>query len=161
MQSTTTSYTGSCLCNTIRYSLEGAPITTVLCHCKNCKKSSGSSFQANLFFKQDVCSLRPYHQSVTNPCQQLTFLAGENRLMHYFDRNTDSGGTPTRSFCSVCGSNVITTNESSDFVRGHVIVMSGCLDDDATFQPKQEFYCKDKCGWMEILVGTQKFNGMT
>ncbi|KAH7405883.1 DUF636 domain protein [Phaeosphaeria sp. MPI-PUGE-AT-0046c] len=135
---------GSCLCNSIRYKLDGAPITTVLCHCKNCKKSSGSSFQANLFFKQD----------------QLTFLAGEDKLTQYIDRNTDSGGTPIRSFCRICGSKVISTNESSDFVRGHVIVMSGCLDGDVKFEPKQEFYCKDKCGWIEVLVDTQNFESM-
>jgi hypothetical protein len=53
------SSTGSCLCKTIRYTLHGAPITRVLCHCKNCKKASGSSFQANLFFKQDVRNNHP------------------------------------------------------------------------------------------------------
>lgn len=63
-------------------------------------------------------------------------------------------------FCNVCGSNVITTNEESEFVKGKVIVMSGCLDGDAKFEPKQEFYCKDKCAWMEIRTATETFEGM-
>jgi hypothetical protein len=63
-------------------------------------------------------------------------------------------------FCSICGSNVITTNETSDFVKGHVIVMSGCLDGETKFEPKQEFYCKDRCGWMDVTLDTQKFQGM-
>jgi hypothetical protein len=94
--------------------------------------------------------------------KQLTFTAGEDKLTHYFDGDTDSGGTPTRSFCSVCGSNVVTTNEGSAFVRGKVIVMSGCLDGDGgEFMPELEFYEKDKCAWMRVLVETQKFEGMT
>lgn len=97
---------------------------------------------------------------VLNTLQQLTFLAGEDKLIQYADRNTDSGGAPIRSFCSICGSNVITTNELSDLVRGHVIVMSGCLDGETKFEPRHEFFCKDKCGWMDILVETQKFESM-
>ncbi|CAI6333168.1 unnamed protein product [Periconia digitata] len=50
-------YKGSCLCGAITYTLTGEPVTTVLCHCRNCQKSSGSSFQANLFYKQEVDSL--------------------------------------------------------------------------------------------------------
>jgi len=40
-------------------------------------------------------------------------------------------------------------------------VMSGCLDDEAKFVPKQEFYCKDKCGFVDVKMRTQKFEGMT
>ena len=98
---------------------------------------------------------------LTAQLQQLTFLSGENKLAKYLDRDTDSGSAPLRIFCSICGSNVITTNEQSDFVRGHVIVMSGCLDDEAKFVPKQEFYCKDKCGFVDVKMRTQKFEGMT
>jgi hypothetical protein len=56
----------------------------------------------------------------------------------------------------------VTTNEGSAFVRGKVIVMSGCLDGDGgEFMPELEFYEKDKCAWMRVLVETQKFEGMT
>ncbi|KAF2819888.1 DUF636 domain protein [Ophiobolus disseminans] len=145
MTSANTINNGSCLCGAIRYTLNGKPMTTVLCHCKNCKKSSGSSFQANLFFKQD----------------QLTFLSGEDTLRKYQDHDTNSCGAPLRMFCSVCGSNVITTNEQSDFVRGNVIVMSGCLEGVTSFEPELEFYCKDKCGFVDVKTKTQKYEKMT
>lgn len=74
--------------------------------------------------------------------------------------DTDSGDALLRMFCSNCGSNVITANERSDFVRGHVIVMSGCFDGAAEFEPKQEFYCKDKCGFIHSGMKTQKFENM-
>ena len=68
-------------------------------------------------------------------------------------------------FCSICGSNIITTNELNDFVRGHVIVMSGCLEragkeGEVNFEPRQEFYCKNKRGWIEVKGTTEKFEGM-
>jgi hypothetical protein len=36
--------TGSCLCGAIRYTLEGEPFLTGLCHCLDCRKESGSMF---------------------------------------------------------------------------------------------------------------------
>ena len=36
--------TGSCLCGQVRYSLEGEPFLTGLCHCADCRKESGSVF---------------------------------------------------------------------------------------------------------------------
>lgn len=55
---------------------------------------------------------------------------------------------------------MITTNETSEFVKGKVIVMTGCLDGDVQVEPKQEFYVKDRCAWIGVLDGTQKFQGM-
>ncbi|KAF1913617.1 DUF636 domain protein [Ampelomyces quisqualis] len=122
-------FTGSCLCSTIRYTIRGEPTIAVMCHCSNCKKTSGSAFQANLLFKHE----------------QLTFLSGELKLTDCLDTTTASGSTRTRSFCSVCGSNVLATNESSPYVRGYVIIMTGCLDGDFTFEPSVEYFCKDRC----------------
>lgn len=51
---TETAITGNCLCGTVQYELSGPPIINVLCHCKNCKKSTGSSFMANSIFKKTV-----------------------------------------------------------------------------------------------------------
>lgn len=36
--------TGSCLCGQVRYSLEGEPIRTGICHCGDCRKESGAMF---------------------------------------------------------------------------------------------------------------------
>ncbi|PVH94668.1 DUF636 domain protein [Periconia macrospinosa] len=144
-------YKGSCLCKAIQYTITGTPLTTVLCHCTNCKKSSGSSFQANLFFKKDC----------------LNFQSGQDKLSTYADAATDSGGIPHRSFCSVCGSNILSTNDSHDLVKDLVIITSGCLDGWPTgegekeFRPVQEYYCKRKVEWVRVLGETKEFEGMT
>lgn len=65
-----------------------------------------------------------------------------------------------RLFCSICGINVITTNEGSEFVKGKVIVMSGCLDVKDEFPLQQDIYCRDRCAWMEVLSRTKRYDGM-
>ena len=35
---------GSCACGNVKYKVEGNPLFTQACHCKNCKLSTGSSF---------------------------------------------------------------------------------------------------------------------
>lgn len=39
--------TGGCLCGKVRYSVEGEPKITGLCHCADCRKESGSMFSTN------------------------------------------------------------------------------------------------------------------
>jgi len=46
---------GSCLCKSVQYTLRGNPITFRVCHCMNCKKSTGSAFMTNVFFFDEVC----------------------------------------------------------------------------------------------------------
>ncbi|WP_425475918.1 GFA family protein [Mesorhizobium yinganensis] len=36
--------TGGCMCGEVRFRVEGEPIRTGLCHCKDCRKYSGSAF---------------------------------------------------------------------------------------------------------------------
>lgn len=37
---------GGCLCGRIRYAVSGPPVRTGLCHCADCRKTSGSAFVA-------------------------------------------------------------------------------------------------------------------
>jgi hypothetical protein len=57
---------GSCLCGSIKYTLSGAPSTTVLCHCISCKKSSGSAFKANGFYQASVIIPLPAQFHINN-----------------------------------------------------------------------------------------------
>ena len=36
--------TGKCLCGIVKYELKSLPLTSGVCHCKNCQRSSGSAF---------------------------------------------------------------------------------------------------------------------
>jgi hypothetical protein len=37
-------YSGSCLCGSVRLSVRGAPTRVGLCHCTDCRQESGSAF---------------------------------------------------------------------------------------------------------------------
>jgi len=38
--------TGGCLCGSVRFTVEGEPLRTGLCHCATCRRESGSLFTA-------------------------------------------------------------------------------------------------------------------
>lgn len=35
--------TGGCLCGAVRYRIEGDPLLTAVCHCRNCQRQAGSA----------------------------------------------------------------------------------------------------------------------
>jgi len=56
-------HTGSCLCKTIQYQVQGQLSTFALCHCENCAKASGSSFMSNWWFEKGVSRTIPWFAS--------------------------------------------------------------------------------------------------
>lgn len=45
---------GSCLCGTVAFDVVGQPLKFLYCHCRSCRKSSGSVHAANLAFGGDA-----------------------------------------------------------------------------------------------------------
>ncbi|KAJ5605925.1 DUF636 domain protein [Penicillium lagena] len=133
--------TGSCLCGHIRYEVSRAPVTTLLCHCDNCRKCTGSSFMANSFYSKE----------------QLRIIAGEDVLKVYEDKNQESGRVLSRSFCSNCGSPLFTTSQGIPEGENAVAITSGTMDlepSKSEWTPLQEFFCQKRRGWLPSLEGT-------
>ncbi|OWV88455.1 aldehyde-activating protein [Rhizobium sp. N122] len=80
--------TGSCLCGAVAYRVEGEPLRVGLCHCADCRKSSGSAF---VFF---AVWPRP-------------------AFSHSGEIATFAG----RSFCPVCGSRLFCLQEDAAEIR--------------------------------------------
>ena len=38
--------TGGCLCGAVRYECTGEPVFSLLCHCRDCQRQSGSAYAA-------------------------------------------------------------------------------------------------------------------
>ncbi len=98
---------GGCLCGAVRYETEAEPVTTAVCHCRNCQKQSGSALSVIVAF----------------PAGSLT-TTGDS-LTAYEDRGV-SGKTVLRYFCNRCGSPLITRAEFSPDVE---FIKAGTLDD--------------------------------
>jgi hypothetical protein len=68
---------GSCLCGGVQFRVTGEPLRVGLCHCKDCRKTSGSVFHAYAIWP---------HQAIETTGITSTY--------------------GTRSFCPTCGSRV-------------------------------------------------------
>lgn len=170
------SLAGSCLCGAVRYSISGEPARKVLCHCTNCKKSSGTMFATNGFYAETVSSnyksMSPLLLFLTWPCcvflplhplQQVSMDdSSKQALQKYTDKSSDSGGILSRSFCSTCGSNMFV--HASNF-PGVIVVASGTLDgvDSLDWKPEYEFFCKRRGAWLESAGAPteQQFQSMS
>ena len=45
----TKTLTGSCLCGSVRYTVQGEPQRAFHCHCSRCRKATGTGHASNLF----------------------------------------------------------------------------------------------------------------
>ena len=83
-------------------------------------------------------------------------LQGQESIKTYHNNATDSGATLARSFCSICGSLLFTTNETDPARAGIILVGIGTLDGEKSFKPEHEFYCKRRFNFPPELQGTTK-----
>ena len=75
-----------CNCKQVEISVTGVDKGAVLCHCSNCQKASGSAFAHN-------------HRLFPS---ELQIVKGNDLVKQYQDRDTKSGNTLNRHFCSNC-----------------------------------------------------------
>ena len=125
---------GSCLCGAITYTLNAPPFQAILCHCRNCRKSSGTAFMTNCFYPTTSLHIT-HHLSPTT-------------LKGYADHDTVTGATVERQFCGTCGSSLFALNDQHEEM---VVVANGSVDEgveNEILRPKLEFFCKDQRAWM-------------
>ena len=127
---------GSCLCRRILYELNGAPSTTVLCHCGNCRSACGSCFAVNGRYAKE----------------QLTIPQGQDVLRTFDDAQIDSGSTIHHSFCGTCGSPLFITH--SDYTDMVSVAMGSMEDQQQGWRPEQELYCKRRLGFLHRVEGS-------
>lgn len=117
---------GGCNCGKIRYRADSAPLVVAQCHCRNCRRQSGSAFSVNLLFKGSAIS---HHGELTV----------------YEDRDTFSGNAVLRKFCGTCGSPVF--SETTDG-KGLLIVKAGTLDDPDPYVPTVAVWTDSALAWV-------------
>ncbi|GGB98840.1 hypothetical protein GCM10011494_16640 [Novosphingobium endophyticum] len=130
-------YEGGCHCGTVRYRVEGEPVHAALCHCRDCRKSSGAPMVAWAAFASDNFALTAGEPSVYN---------GTGQSMRYF--------------CPSCGSGVYFVNE--EVLPGLVDIQIATLDDPDAFPPQAHIQIAERIGWMtgtEALPQFERFPG--
>ncbi|KAI9802301.1 MAG: hypothetical protein M1833_001807 [Piccolia ochrophora] len=125
---------GSCYCREITYEVTLASpddARTSLCHCKNCKKWTGSAFGITTKIAKDTFKIT----------------AGTPKE-HVMDNG--SGTMLHREFCATCGAGILEYGENAgDFIY----ITYGTLDEPEKLPPKGEFFCKVKASWLPEIPG--------
>ncbi|TNY23604.1 Mss4-like protein [Rhodotorula diobovata] len=122
------SVTGFCNCRAVSVELlDGLASETILCHCTNCRASSGSLF-ATIMFKP----------------RESVVIHGAEHVKRYADKKTDAGTTLNRNFCGTCGSPVYSfLSETPD----NLVIRAGLFEPKTLPPPCVEVFGKRMEVW--------------
>ncbi len=130
-------YTGGCTCGAIRFAIEGEPLLSNQCQCRDCQRMSGTGHGSYLSFQR---------KGVTHN--------GQAKL---WDSIGDSGNVKTRAFCPTCGSPVyITFSAMPDIFTVH----AASLDDPSRFKPQMVMYGVRGHAWDHLDPSLPTFDRM-
>lgn len=118
--------TGGCQCGAVRYEVSGEAAHHALCHCRDCRASSGAPAMAWMAF----------------PAAGFRVTQGEAR-------GFNSSGASQRFFCGNCGTGLYFVNE--EMLPGIVDIQSATLDDAEAHPPGAQIQVAERLGWMAHL----------
>ena len=124
-----TNYNGSCACGQVTYSILNEPFFTQACHCKDCKKSTGSSFVVHSMVHEDDFSIDGNIESTDLP--------------------TGSGAGQRAYFCTNCGVYLYCKYKIAE-VEKRLAIRSKTLDNPNQFPPEAHIFVKDKDPWINL-----------
>ena len=126
-------YLGSCLCGNIQYEVDGEFENFFLCHCKSCRKDTGSAHAANLFSSK----------------AKLKWVKGENEVREFNYKNSGH----IKAFCPNCSSAL----PNIQLNKTLLVVPAGSLDTDIDITPTGHIYLKEKAVWDYNLENAPKY----
>ncbi|EIN09592.1 hypothetical protein PUNSTDRAFT_65935, partial [Punctularia strigosozonata HHB-11173 SS5] len=129
---------GSCACRKVKYEVKGDPIECYICHCTQCRKSTGSSFHTIGLFKEE--NFRITH--------------GAESLRAFDDTHTDSGRTLQRRFCGSCGSQMFGKTPAFGPI---LCVMIGTIDQEHDWSARHEIFAEQRRKWVTAVEGARQW----
>lgn len=118
-------FTGRCLCEAISYEITGELGSIYHCHCSKCRRWQGAAFRTR----------------AAVPVKNFKWITGEHLLSKY--PYSDRG---FKTFCSICGSCLITEFKNSDFIG----LPLGGIEQDPGNRPLGHIFVESKAPWYEI-----------
>ena len=126
--------TGRCFCGEIAYQIDGELGPIVNCHCSKCRRWHGSAFRT----RTAVAS------------KDFKWLKGEDLLAKYH-----SSDRVVKTFCKICGSNLISILEDNPDFIGLPI---GGLEQAPSNRPEMNIFVKSKAPWYDITDGLPQYD---
>ena len=116
--------TGGCTCGSVRYETQLEPEFSVICHCRQCQRTTGTGHAASFAVIANV-----------------TTVTGD---IQYYDQTSDDGNTTSSGFCKNCGNPVI--KKSSGYPQ-YLFFHAATLDDPSSYKPQMVVYSEFKQPW--------------
>ncbi|QLF71437.1 GFA family protein [Peteryoungia desertarenae] len=114
---------GSCLCGAVQFEISGKFESFFLCHCKRCRKDTGSAYAANLF----------------SSTATLNWISSLDSIRTY----RIPGTRHEKSFCTQCGSAVPSVQSEGSMV----VVPAGSMDSMIDIQPSAHICYASRAEW--------------
>jgi hypothetical protein len=130
--------TGGCQCGAVRYRVKGEPQHNCLCHCVDCRKSTGAPMVGWAAFAEADFAIEQGEATTYN-----------------------SSGASLRSFCPTCGTGLYFRN--AEMLPGIVDIQTVTLDDPDALPPTAQIQVAERIGWMETahtLPAFKRYPGM-
>lgn len=117
--------TGSCLCGEVSYQVTGESKRFYHCHCKRCRKATGTGHASNL---------------LVAPQTSISWLSGEDRLGRY---KVPEAERFYNCFCTHCGSPMPRVVPELDAV----LIPAGSLDSEPPLTPQGRIFHASRADW--------------
>jgi hypothetical protein len=126
--------TGKCLCGAIAYEITGSLGPIVNCHCSKCRRWHGTAFRTRSTIKS----------------KNFKWLKGEENLSKYH-----SSKNVIKTFCKICGSNLISLYEN---LPDYIGIPIGGLEQDPGTRPIANIFVGSKSPWYEITDNLPQYD---
>ncbi|TRZ41832.1 GFA family protein [Robertkochia solimangrovi] len=127
-------YSGSCLCKGVKFKITGVFESFYLCHCRYCRKDTGSAHGANLF----------------SSSAKIEWLRTEKKIKTYQPHKSEH----LKAFCTNCGSALPSLQMEGKLL----VVPAGCLDTEIDRRPDAHIFFSNKANWDESLETLKRFD---
>src|SRR5262249_22785753 len=121
-------FEGGCLCEAVRYRLQGAPDWSAHCHCRSCQKATGAAFATWVGVKKE----------------KFEVIKGQPAIF------SSSSGVE-RSFCNQCGTSL--TYVAEERWPGEVSILAATLNDPGLAIPTAHVYVEHQLPWVKLADG--------
>lgn len=118
-----TTLSGSCLCGAVQYTAQGVIERFYHCHCKRCRKATGSGHASNLFLKGT-----------------LSWDQGEEHIGFF---KLPEAARFSNTFCRECGGRLPRAVPELNAV----MIPAGSLDDDPGLKPQARIFIGSRAAW--------------
>jgi len=124
---------GACLCGQVQYEVSGPFEAFHICHCSQCRRSTGSAHASNIFTSPD----------------RIEWITGEELIKRYTPEEPD---VISKCFCTHCGSLVPYTSLKS----GKLIIPAGSLSETPGIEPQDNIFWRDRADWYDAVAKAKK-----